>query len=96
MNYDNFVCISTKQRDKFLKDRTTTPSSFSNCISSLAKIELLDIQDRNQYFINPDFFTKRDWTGTKALRASWTFGSDGVESNRDIIDENGDVIIEGE
>ena len=59
-------------------------------------MRVLDIQYRNQYFINPDYFTRSDWASTKMMVAKWTFSDDGVEFERDIIDENGDVIIEGE
>ena len=96
MNYDNCVSITKKRKSKFIQERKIVQQTYSNSITSLAKAGFIDIEGGGQYFINPDYFTKRDWTGTKALRASWTFGSDGVEFNRDIIDENGDVIIEGE
>jgi len=96
MNFDNTVTVSRKVRSRFILEHKTSSNVFSNCIGALAKAKFLDIEGGGQYFINPDYFTRSDWASTKRMVAKWTFSDDGVEFERDIIDENGDVIIEGE
>lgn len=96
MSFDNTVCISSKIRNKFIADEKTTGSSFSNCVSSLVKANFIDIEGHGQYFINPDYFTKSDWTKTKRLVAKWTFSEDGIVFERDVIDDDGTVLIEAE
>lgn len=96
MNYDNTVAITRKKKLKFIADQKTTSQTFSNCISKLAMVGFIDIEDVSQYFINPDYFTKSDWSKTKRLVAKWTFSENGVEFERDIIDDDGTVLIEAE
>ena len=96
MNYDNRVSITRTRKLRFIADHNTSSQTFSNCISKLAKVGFIDIEDSSQYFVNPDYFTKSDWTKTKRLVAKWTFSSDGVEFERDIINEFGEIIIEAE
>jgi len=96
MNFDNTVCISIRVRNKFIDEMKTSSSSFSNCVTALAKAGFIDIEGHGQYFINPDYFTKSDWTKTKKLVAKWTFSDSGVEFQKDIIDDDGTVLIEAE
>lgn len=96
MNYDNTVAITRKKKLKFIDDHKTSSQTFSNCISKLALVGFIDIEDVSQYFINPDYFTKSDWTKTKRLVAKWIFSDDGVEFQRDVIDDDGTVLIEAE
>jgi len=96
MNYDNTVAITRKKKLGFINSHKTTSQTFSNCISRLATVGFIDIEDVSQYFINPDYFTKSDWSKTKKLVAKWTFSEDGVEFEKDIIDDDGTVIVEAE
>lgn len=96
MNFDNTVCLSVKVRNRFIKGRNTSSSTFSNCITALAKAGFIDIEGHGQYFVNPDYFTRSDWTNTKKMVAKWTFSDDGMEFSKDVIDEYGDVIIEAD
>ena len=96
MNFDNSVIISKNVRSKFIDENKTSSNVFSNCISALSKAKFLDLDGPGQYFINPEYFTRSDWTTTKRLVAKWTFSSDGVEFERDIINEFGEIIIEAE
>ena len=96
MNYDNTVAITRRKKLAFIDDHKTTSQTFSNCISRLAVVGFIDIEDVSQYFINPDYFTKSDWSKTKKLVAKWTFSDSGVEFQKDIIDDDGTVLIEAE
>jgi len=94
MSFDNFVCLSSRLRKRFVEDHKTSNKTFSNCISHLAKADFIDIQDSNQYFVNPSYFCRSDWNRNRSLVAKWTFNDDGVSFSKDIVDENGDVIVE--
>ena len=94
MRFDNTVSVTRKSKDAFAKKKGVSQSSFSNCISALAKSGLIEIEDRGQYLVSPEYFTKSDWSGTKGLIAEWSFTDSGTEFKRKIIDENGEVIIE--
>ena len=103
MNFDNFVCLSRNLRKSFVERHKTTNTTFSNCISNLAKAEFIEIHDSNQYFINPGYFCRSDWKTTKTLVAKWTFSESGVVFERgasdktvDIVDDDGTVLIEAE
>ena len=96
MNYDNRVAITRKSKLRFISDHNTSSQTFSNCISKLAKVGFIDIEDSSQYFVNPDYFTKSDWTKTKRLVAKWIFSDEGESFEHDIIDETGEVIVEAE
>tara|TARA_R110002126_G_scaffold1757_1_gene10540 strand:+ start:2673 stop:3494 length:822 start_codon:yes stop_codon:yes gene_type:complete len=96
MNFDNSVVIYRSTRNKFIDENKTSSNVFSNCVSSLAKAGFLDIEGSGQYFINPDYFTRSDWVSTKKMVAKWTFSGDGVEFERSVINEIGEVIIEAE
>lgn len=96
MSFDNTVIVSSKLRNRFIIEHKTSSNVFSNCVSALAKSGFIDIEGSGQYFVNPDFFTRSDWTNTKKMVAKWTFSKDGVEFEKDIIDEMGEVIVEAE
>jgi hypothetical protein len=94
MQFDNSVSLKHKVKAEFIKNGEVSLSSFSNCISALAKTGLIEIEGPSQYLINPEYFSKCDWGKTKGMIAQWTFTDNGTEFKRKIIDENGEVIIE--
>lgn len=102
MNYDNTVSITKRKRGRFLKMHNTTSQVFSNCISKLAVAGFLEIEGPGQYIINPTYFTKCNWSKTKGIISKWKFTDEGETfshrfiSNDDVVDEDGELIIEGE
>jgi hypothetical protein len=94
MRFDNTVSVTKKLKDRFAERKGVSKSSFSNCISALAKSGLIEIEERSQYLVNPEYFTKSDWSTTRGFIAEWSFTDSGTEFKRKIIDENGDVIID--
>lgn len=94
MQFDNSVSLKHKVKANFIKNGEVSLSSFSNCISALAKTGLIEIEGPSQYLINPQYFSKLDWEKTKGLVAQWTFTESGTEFKRNVVDENGEVIIE--
>ena len=96
MQFDNRVSIPKKARERFIEINGTSRATFANCISALAKRRFIDIEDRSQYFVNPTYFTKRNWAETRGLVAKWTFSDEGTEFTREIINEEGEVIVEAE